>query len=157
MSCHGPASAPVEGRSGTATVAPIPATVRVLLVGGPNVGKSTLFNALTGARQHTTNAPGTTVELATGTWRTAGHSRAGHSRAGHSRAGHSRAGYSGAGQGTAARGAAGDTTVVSATERAIVDLPGTYSLLARSADEEVTAVAVQELARSCAEGGGQPL
>src|SRR5665811_439732 len=98
MSCHGPASAPVEGRSGAATVAPIPATVRVLLVGGPNVGKSTLFNALTGARQHTTNAPGTTVELATGTWRTAGHSRAGHSRAG----------YSGAGQGTAARGAAGD-------------------------------------------------
>ena len=146
MSCHGPASAPVEGRSGAATVAPIPATVRVLLVGGPNVGKSTLFNALTGARQHTTNAPGTTVELATGTWRTAGHSRAGHSRAG----------YSGAGQGTAARGAAGDTTVVSATERAIVDLPGTYSLLARSADEEVTAVAVQELARSFAEGSGQP-
>ena len=156
MSCHGPASAPVEGRSGTATVAPIPATVRVLLVGGPNVGKSTLFNALTGARQHTTNAPGTTVELATGTWRTAGHSRAGHNRAGHNRAGHSKAGYSGAGQGTAARGAAGDTTVVSATERAIVDLPGTYSLLARSADEEVTAGAVQELARSCAEGGGQP-
>src|ERR1035437_6278364 len=112
MSCHGPGFAPeVAGRSGDTTLGFPAATLRVLLVGGPNVGKSTLFNALTGARQHTTNAPGTTVELATGTGPTAGHSRAGHNRAGHSKAG-----YSGAGQGTAERGAAGDTTVVSATE-----------------------------------------
>jgi len=66
MSCHGPA--PEPGGSATATLS---STLRVLLVGGPNVGKSTLFNTLTGARQRTTNAPGTTVELATGTWRTA--------------------------------------------------------------------------------------
>ena len=68
-SCHGSAPGPPLNRSATATM---PDVLRVLLVGGPNVGKSTLFNALTGARQHTTNAPCTTVELATGTWRTAG-------------------------------------------------------------------------------------
>jgi len=95
--------------------------LRVLLVGAPNVGKSTLFNALTGARQHTTNAPGTTVELATGTWRTTG---------------------------TSARG--------SDIERAIVDLPGTYSLLARSADEQVSADAVRGLAQELGEEPGQP-
>ena len=66
MSCHGNGPAPTSLRPSTATGS----ALRVLLVGGPNVGKSTLFNALTGARQHTTNAPGTTVELATGTWRT---------------------------------------------------------------------------------------
>ena len=44
-------------------------TPTVVLVGNPNTGKSTLFNALTGARQTVMNAPGTTVEMSTGIWR----------------------------------------------------------------------------------------
>jgi ferrous iron transport protein B len=124
VSCHGPATAPLAGATGIATATGSP-ILRVLLVGGPNAGKSTLFNALTGARQHTTNAPGTTVELATGTWRTATSGLTGHQ--------------------------AGPVT-----ERTVVDLPGSYSLLARSSDEQVTADAVRELAQRRREGGGQP-
>ena len=36
--------------------------IRVALAGNPNSGKTTLFNALTGARQHVGNYPGVTVE-----------------------------------------------------------------------------------------------
>lgn len=40
----------------------------VALVGAPNVGKSTLFNALTGAHVTTGNWPGTSVDIARGAW-----------------------------------------------------------------------------------------
>ncbi len=80
----------------------------VLLVGNPNVGKSTLFNSLTRARQHVVNAPGTTVDMAQGVWRT------------------------------------------ESSELTLVDLPGTYSLIARSPDEQVAADAVRDPSHSLA-------
>lgn len=67
----------------------------VALAGNPNTGKSTVFNALTGLRQHTGNWPGKTVARAEG--------------------------------GFAFR----------ELRFKLVDLPGTYSLLAASQDEEI--------------------
>lgn len=47
-------------------------SVTICLVGNPNCGKTTLFNALTGARQQVGNWPGVTVERKTGSYRGAG-------------------------------------------------------------------------------------
>lgn len=41
---------------------------KVCLIGNPNVGKSTIFNALTNLNQHTGNWPGKTVESASGSY-----------------------------------------------------------------------------------------
>jgi len=67
----------------------------VALAGNPNTGKSTVFNALTGLRQHTGNWPGKTVSRAEG-------------------------GFS-----------------YAEKKYKLIDLPGTYSLLSMSTDEEV--------------------
>ncbi len=96
------------GSLATATLATVPRPASVLLVGNPNVGKSTLFNALTRARQRVVNAPGTTVDLAQGMWSTG----------------------------------SDDIT--------LVDLPGTYSLIARSPDEQVAADAVHDASHDLA-------
>ena len=67
----------------------------IALAGNPNVGKSTVFNALTGLNQHTGNWPGKTVANAQGYCKSEKHSYV------------------------------------------LVDIPGTYSLMAHSAEEEV--------------------
>lgn len=67
----------------------------VALAGNPNTGKSTVFNALTGLRQHTGNWPGKTVVRAEGAFE------------------------------------------YNSQKFKLVDLPGTYSLLSTSQDEEV--------------------
>ncbi|MGB3713762.1 MAG: FeoB small GTPase domain-containing protein [Candidatus Promineifilaceae bacterium] len=67
----------------------------VALAGNPNVGKSTVFNSLTGLHQHTGNWPGKTVSRAEGGFNFGGH------------------------------------------QYKLVDLPGTYSLLSTSFDEEI--------------------
>ncbi|MCK4244192.1 MAG: ferrous iron transport protein B [Candidatus Omnitrophica bacterium] len=43
--------------------------IKVAVAGQPNSGKSTIFNLLTGGRQHVANYPGITVEKKTGTYR----------------------------------------------------------------------------------------
>lgn len=67
----------------------------IALAGNPNTGKSTVFNNLTGLKQHTGNWPGKTVTRAEGGFEFSG------------------------------------------SKYKLVDLPGTYSLLSTSTDEEV--------------------
>jgi ferrous iron transport protein B len=47
--------------------------ISIALAGNPNSGKSTIFNAITGARQHVANYPGVTVEKHEGRCRHGGH------------------------------------------------------------------------------------
>ena len=47
--------------------------ISVALAGNPNSGKTTIFNALTGTRQHAANYPGVTVEKKEGTCKTDGY------------------------------------------------------------------------------------
>jgi ferrous iron transport protein B len=65
-----------EARTGPAHLAPSPArdaqgegVLHVALIGNPNTGKSTLFNALTGMRQRVGNYSGVTVERVEGRYR----------------------------------------------------------------------------------------
>ena len=51
----------------TILAVPLHASPCIMLAGNPNVGKTTLFNHLTGMHQHTGNWPGKTVKLAQGT------------------------------------------------------------------------------------------
>lgn len=56
--------------STAAATVPLPRNKCVVLAGNPNVGKSTLFNALTGSRQKIANYPGVTVEKKSGILKT---------------------------------------------------------------------------------------
>jgi ferrous iron transport protein B len=56
----------VNGTSAAVVSAPV-RTVRVAFIGNPNTGKTTLFNALCGTRARTSNYPGTTTTIRTGT------------------------------------------------------------------------------------------
>ena len=88
MSCQSCGNCSCEEKEG--------AFYTIALAGNPNTGKSTVFNALTGLKQHTGNWPGKTVTSARGYFKHKGQ------------------------------------------KFLLVDLPGTYSLLANSPDEEVT-------------------
>ncbi len=68
-------TAPAASSPATATAKAaerVRSLVRVGLAGNPNAGKSSVFNAMTGARQHVGNYPGVTVERRSGTYSSEG-------------------------------------------------------------------------------------
>ena len=67
-SCHTGSSTTATPPPGTSRLTATSAPVTVALVGNANVGKSTLFNQVSGARQQLGNWPGTTVEVAKASW-----------------------------------------------------------------------------------------
>jgi ferrous iron transport protein B len=101
-SCHDDGSSKDESAIRAAgTIAPKRA--QIVLVGNPNVGKTTLFNALTGLSAKVSNYPGITVERRTG------------------------------------------RLALPAGDADLHDLPGTYSLNARSAEEQIAFDAIAGL------------
>ena len=68
MSCEN-CAAPCAAARPASSAADVPV---IALLGQPNSGKSTLFNGLTGARQHVGNWPGKTVERKVGTYEQGG-------------------------------------------------------------------------------------
>jgi ferrous iron transport protein B len=67
----GAAAVPPGGAAAGPTAGPTARPLRVALVGNPNTGKTTLFNALTGLRQKVGNFAGVTVERTEGSFRAA--------------------------------------------------------------------------------------
>lgn len=72
----GPAATrPATGAGGSASATLAAPALRIALLGNPNTGKSTLFNALTGMRVRVGNFPGVTVERVEGTLKGSGEAR----------------------------------------------------------------------------------
>ncbi|MEA5053234.1 MAG: ferrous iron transporter B, partial [Propionicimonas sp.] len=113
-----PPSVKATCHSGGSMVSAGPDAAVVALVGAPNTGKSTLFNALTGSRVTMGNWPGTTVEVSRGVWHSDG------------------APCSCCGE--AECSCEGCSCYAGRIDFTLVDLPGAYSLDPESPDEALT-------------------